>query len=90
MENWQGSAGHIEVRIGNEKIGQTYENRLTSNNMCGRYDLSTDISESKISISCNGRLSGRYLSIQKKGLRKFTVLEIKEVYYHPPPSNYYF
>ena len=86
MENWHGS-GHVEVRIGNEKVGQTYENRLLTNNICGRYDLSMEIADSKISITCSDRLFGRYLSIQKKTLEMFSVLEIDGIYYHPLPSN---
>lgn len=90
MQNWQGS-GHIEVRIGNEKVGQTYRNRLTTNNMCGRYDLSNELNEPKVTIKCNGRLFGRYLSIQKKAWEHpketFVVLEIGQIFYHPPPSN---
>ena len=83
-EHWQGD-GHIKVRVGNEKIGQTFGNILTTNNMCGRFDLSNKIVGNQVNVSCNATLFGRYLSIQKKA---FGVLEIDEVYYHPPPSRF--
>ena len=92
MKHWTGP-GHIDVRIGNEKVGQTYEKRLTTNNMCGRYYLTKEIHEHKISITCKSRLFGRYLSIQKKTniqqhpTEKFGVLEIKGISSYPLPSN---
>ena len=86
MENWQGS-GHIEVRIGNEKIGQTFEKSLTTNNLCGRHDLLKSTDDLQIRIACDGRLFGRYLSVQKKMGEKFTILEIDQILYHPPPST---
>ena len=85
--NWQGS-GHIEIRIGNEKIGQTFEKSLTTNNLCGRYALSDMSQDNQISITCNTRLYGRYLSFQKKIKDQFTVLEIDEITYHPAPSKF--
>ena len=85
--NWQGS-GHIEIRIGNEKIGQTFEKSLTTNNLCGRYTLSDMSQDNQISITCNTRLYGRYLSVQKKIKDQFTVLEIDEITYHPAPSKF--
>ena len=84
--NWQG-AGHIEIRIGNEKIGQTFEKSLTTNNLCGRYALSEVSQDNQISITCNTRLYGRYLSVQKKIKDQFTVLEIDEITYQPAPSK---
>ena len=82
--HWQGD-GHIELRVGNEKIGQTFGKILTTNNMCGRFDLSNEIVGNQINVSCNDTLFGRYLSIQKKA---FGILEIDEVYYHPAPSTF--
>ena len=84
---WQG-AGHIEIRIGNEKIGQTFEKSLTTNNLCGRYVLSEVSRDNQISITCNTRLYGRYLSVQKKMKDQFTVLEIDEITYQPSPSKF--
>ena len=92
IKNWQASSGHIEVRIGNEKLGQTFESSLTTNNLCGRYNLPiTGKNDGNgITITCKSRLAGRYLSIQKKMGEAFTILELNQISYNPPPSKYSF
>ena len=78
------------MRIGNEKLGQTYEQSLTTNNLCGRYNLAINgkSAGNQITITCKARLSGRYLSVQKKMGEMFTVLEIDQITYNPPPSKH--
>ena len=88
-KHWQGSFGHIEVRIGNEKLGQTYEQSLTTNNFCGRYNfaINSNNNDNQITITCKNSLVGRYLSVQKKMENTFTNLEINLISYNPPPSK---
>ena len=58
-----------------------------TNNLCGRHALSEVSRDNQISITCNTRLYGRYLSVQKKRKDQFTVLEIDEITYQPAPSK---
>ena len=58
-----------------------------TNNLCGRHALSEVSRDNQISITCNTRLYGRYLSVQKKIKDQFTVLEIDAITYHPAPSK---
>ena len=44
--------------------------------------------KTSIAITCKDRLVGRFLSIQKKEMDKFTVLEVDGISYSPKPSNY--
>ena len=50
--------------------------------------MNSNDNDNQITITCKTSLVGRYLSVQKKMEKSFTILEINQISYNPPPSNY--
>ena len=50
--------------------------------------MNSNYNDNQITITCKTSLVGRYLSVQKKMEKAFTILEINQISYNPPPSNY--
>ena len=85
--------GAIEVRVGQQQVGQTYGYGLTTNDLCGRFepDDATSLADDgglkttkAYTIPCGTSMSGQYLSIQKMALG---VLEISAISSFPEPGK---